>query len=705
VTAASAARTGLDALFAPRSVAVLGASPDLGKPGGRCVAFLRDFGYPGEIYPVNPRHAEIAGLRAFPTMADLPEPVDLVIVLIDAEQVPRAVEQAALAGARSALVCSSGFREIGPRGAALERELAEVAARHGIRVMGPNSLGYIDVAARLPATFSTALQYEGKLRPGPVVLVSQSGAMGAAIFGVGQMDTDLGVGAFFSTGNEAALSFGEVLDYVSADNRFRVLLGYVEGLTEGRELVETIRRARTAGKDVCLLKVGRSEAGRVAARSHTGALAGDDAAWNAALDRAGAIRAFSPQELLDVGIALNTGLRPRGKRVGIVSMSGGAGVLLSDYAVEQGLEVAALQASTLESIRASLPELPSVGNPLDFGPAYTDPDAIRTSVRLMAEAAETDMVVVFLGLSPNLAGTIEADLAAIATAAGKPLILAWLGGPETGRRTAQRLGIPTYPDPIRAMRAAAALCHSARGLAANPRTRGAAAGGIVGGWHHAGRAELTERETKQLLAAYGIPVVMERFAASREEASAIAADLGGRLVVKAEAPTLWHKSDAGAVVLDVGPGDVAHSFDRVVAAARAAGAAVNGVVIQRLAPPGGVELLIGARWDDQFGTLIVVGAGGVTSDVARDVRVDLAPVDVSRARELISGLRIAPILGRFRGRAALDVDAAADALAALSRLASEAGRLLAELDVNPLIVYERGSGCLALDAAALLTRA
>jgi acyl-CoA synthetase (NDP forming) len=696
--------TDLTPLFAPQSIAVVGASSDLSKPGGRCVAFLREFGYSGRIYPVNPVRDEIAGLKTYRDVANIPELVDLVILLIDAATVPSALESAARARARSAIVCSSGFAELGQRGAALENELSRLSTHYGIPVMGPNSLGFIDVEARLPATFSTALQLDVQPLPGSTVLVSQSGAMGAAIFGVGQTLRTVGVGAFISTGNEAALRFSQVVLHVCADDRFKVVLGYIEGVFDGRELVGAIRIARERGRDVVVLKVGRSDAGKLAARSHTGSLAGNDEAWDAALGRAGALRAFSPEELLDIGMVLQIPFRPRGPKLGVVTMSGGAGVLIADAAADLGLELAALTEETKHRMRQLLKGIPAVENPLDFGALYNDAGAIVAAVRAMAESDETDLVVVFLGLSPKLVGGIEAQLAEIAAAVNKPLIVAWLGGPEAGRRNLNKLGIPVYSDPIRAVRAAAVLVRSTHAPRTNlpqpelPTTLSRRLRAL----RESGERELSERETKSLIAEYGIKVVPERWANSREEAARVAGQLTGSLAVKAEAPTVLHKSDIGAVRLGVELDEVADSFDAVIAAARGTGAAVNGASVQQMAPAGGVELLMGVRWDDQFGPLILVGAGGVASEVIQDIQIDLAPVDVERATELIMGLRMSAILGSFRGAPPRDIRAAAKALSALSHLAADAGSALKELDINPITVYDTGNGCLALDAAAVL---
>lgn len=693
--------TGMDALFSPRSIAVLGASPDEKKPGGRCVSYLRRFGYGGEVLPINPRHTEIGGLPCYPDLASLPEAPDLLLVVIAAERVPEEVARAAELGTRAVLVLSSGFGESGEPGAALERSLVEISARHGIALLGPNCLGYVDLEAGTCATFSTALQLDVELRPGPIGFVSQSGAMGAAIFGLAQRQ-GIGLGLFASTGNEAVLDFSTVLSRFAHDPRLTTLAGYLEGARDGRAFVAAAREARGAGKDVVLLKVGTTDVGQRAAQSHTGAMAGATEAWEAALRRGGAIRASGPEDLLDKSIALScSATRPLGPRVGIVSMSGGAAVLMSDRAAELGLLVPGLEPATRERLAEHLPGFSASDNPVDYGGIYGDPDAIAATVGVVADSSEVDMTLVFVGLSHGLAGTIESRLAAVAKESGKPLVVAWLGGREDSIRTLRQSGVPAYADPIRAVDAAATLRDAALPLPPEPRPPAPSAK-LTAELAALGHGPLSERASKRLLAAGGVSTPAECFAADRGQAAAAAQEIGGPLAIKAEAAELIHKSDAGAVALDVAPAEACEAFERVVGAARAAGAAPTGALIAAMAPPGGLELLVGSRWDPQFGPLVVVGAGGVTSESDPDVAVELAPVDEPTAVRMVRSLRLAPRLDEFRGAPPRDVGALAQTVVAVSQLAARAGASLQELDLNPVAVYERGQGCLVLDAAAVL---
>jgi acyl-CoA synthetase (NDP forming) len=693
--------TAMDALFSPRSIAVLGASPDEGKPGGRCVAYLRRFGFEGEVLPINPRYEEIGGLPCYPDVDALPGPPDLLLVVIAAERVPAVVARAGELGTRAAVILSSGFGESGEEGLALERSLVEIAETYEMALLGPNCLGYVDLEAGTCATFSAALQLGVELQPGPIGFVSQSGAMGAAIFGLAQRG-QIGLGLFASTGNEAALEFPAVLSHFAHDRRLTTLAGYMEGTRDGRSFVASAREAREAGKEVVLLKVGTTDVGRRAARSHTGAMAGAAEAWEAAFRRAGAIRAGGPEDLLDKSIALSCSpARPRGPRVGIVSMSGGAAVLMSDHAAQIGLTVSGLDAATKDRLGEFLPHFAAIDNPVDYGGIYGDPNAIAATVGAVADSGEVDMTIVFIGLSHGLAGKIESRLAEVARSSGKPLIAAWLGGLDESIAALRRSGVPAYSDPIRAVDAAGTLLEASLPLPADPPAP-TLAPEVATEIAALGHGPISERAGKRLLSLVGVPIPAERLATDRAEAEAAAIEIGGRLAIKAEAADLVHKSDAGAVALDVAPTEAGAAFERVVLAARAAGATPTGALIAAMAPTGGLEMLVGCRWDPQFGPLVLVGAGGVTSESDPDVVVELAPVDRPTAVRMIRSLRLRARLDEFRGEPPRDVDALAEIVVAVGDLAAGAGPSLQELDLNPVTMYERGQGCLVLDAAAIL---
>jgi len=710
-------KSAMEALFDPVSVAVVGATDDLGKPGGRCLAFLRQYGYRGRIYPINPKYETVRELPCYPDLKSLPGPVEMVVLLVPAKAVPGHLRDAAAAGARAAVVCSSGFAEAGAAGARLQEELVRAAAESGMAVLGPNSLGMLDLHHGLVASFSTGLQAESPPKAGPIAFVSQSGAIGAVVYALAQRD-GIGFGKFLSTGNEAVLDFGHYLDHFADDPDVTLVLGYIEGIRRGRPFIDAARRAHAAGKTVAVLKVGQSEAGVKAARSHTGALVGSAMVYEAAFRRAGVLTVNDVRSLLDLAVAIPGRYRAQGPRVGIVSMSGGAGVMMADKCTASGLEMVALAPATRDALAKVLPDFAGMANPVDFGFVYGDPDAVEACVNAVAADPGIDLVLVFIGLSPDMAGVLEHRIAGAQDRSGKPVVTAWLGGPEAGIAKLRALGVAAYDDPSRAVEVAALMARAAAPLpGSGAPAEGAAAGTADGtadarakatratlrGFAAAGATALTEREVKALLAPYGVPVTPEVLAVNRAEALAAAQRFTGAVAIKAEAPALLHKSDAGAVKLGVAPADAGDAFDAVVAAAvHVVGrSGVRGAVVQPMAPAG-LEILAGLRFDPQFGPTITVALGGVMSEVLADVATELAPIDRAIAEGMLGRLRGAPLLGAFRGATPRDRAALVSALVALGAFAMDAGDLLAELDLNPVIVMAEGAGCVVVDGAAVL---
>lgn len=700
----------INKLFSPASIAVVGARSGITRPGGRCLAYLKRFGYAGRVFPVNPKYDEVDGLRCYANLSDLPEPAELVLLIVAAASVPAELEKAGAAGSRAAVVFSSGFGETGEAGKILQHEIDVIARRYGMAVLGPNCLGLLDLHSGVIASFSTALTVEVDFASGPAAFVSQSGAMGMAGFVLAQRE-GARVGKFVSTGNEASLGLTDFVDHFTGDASVSLVLGYVEGLPDGRRFVDAARRARRAGKAVGVLKVGRSQAGEMAARSHTGALSGSAMAYDAAFRRAGVLCADTLQDLVDL-VVISPGARSaNSRRVGIVSMSGGAGVMMSDACSTVGLDVVAFAAPTVAALDRVLPAYTSRANPVDVGAVYDDLEAVFTCIEAVAADPGVSQLLVFFGMSPLLLGRTEERFAALQRSLGKPVVIAWSAGPPEAIRALREAGVPAFDDPTRAVRAAAALANfgtplsgpdlASEGDMGGPRAQ--ATRDTLRNYIRAGRASLAEREVKTLLAAYDMPVVRELLVNSPQEALDAARSMGGPLAIKAEAPDLLHKSDAGAVRLNVAAADAGAAYEQVVnAAATVVGReGVRGALLQPMARPG-VEFLAGIRYDPQFGPTITVGLGGVMSEVLADVTTELAPIDLDCARAMLVRIKGARLLAPFRGAAARDADALAKALVALSRFAVDAGPLIAELDLNPIIVHEAGHGCTVVDGAAVL---
>lgn len=687
-------------LLEPRSIAVIGASRDPVKISGRVLAYLGQHGFPGEIYPVNPGHDRVQGRPAYRRVADLPGPVDLAIVVLPAPAVAGAVRECVAASVPFVAVFSSGYAETGPAGAARQRVLAEAA--RGTRLLGPNCLGLVNLPARVAATFTSALD-QGPLRPGPIAFVSQSGAFGSMIFGAGQRER-LGFAYLVNTGNELDLEVAEVIDAVLDDPRVRAVIGYLEGLRDGPALVSAAQRALALGKPLVLVKVGRTGAGARAAASHTAALAGEDAVFDGVFRQYGIHRAGSMEELLDLARVFATGARTAGNRVTIVTISGGAGVLMADHCEQWGLAVPQWRGRWRERMAELIPEYGSAGNPVDVtATLISRPEMLAGVLRLAAEHPETDVLAVALGNTEQVEQPLVDAL--VAARGSKPVVVAWVG--TSGRPLARltEAGVAAYPDPSRAIRAVAALvAQSARERADRPAAApapplGPQPGPLVVPHRRDPDGRLDEYDSKRLLAAYGVPVVDEQPVADAAEAVAAADRIGYPVALKLLAPRLVHKTERGGVALDLAsPVAVQAAADRLLALAD--GLPAPALLVQRMVP-GRLELIVGARRDPVFGPVVLVGFGGVLAELLGDVAVARAPLTAAEAGALLDRLRGRSLLAGVRGSPPRDVAAVAAVVAAVSRLAADRPELL-ELDVNPLLVGHPGQGAVAVDAYARL---
>lgn len=688
----------LEPLMRPRAIAVIGASPDAGKPGARCLAMLRRFGYAGSLYAVNPRYSKIGEVPCYPEVSALPQGVDLVLCAIPAAVVVDTIRAAGRHGIGAAIVFSSGFAETGDVGAELQQALADAANETGIRLVGPNSLGLMDLNRRLAATYTTALDTEIEFSPGPIALVSQSGAMGSAIFGAGQSE-GVAIGAFISTGNEVVLDYADYVRYFAERPDTSVVLGYLEGTRDGRRMIEAARFAHRRGTRLAVLKVGHTDVGAVAAQSHTGALAGDARVYEAAFAYAGITTVSSPRELLDAGIALAANRVPRGGRVAIVSTSGGAGVMMSDRCAQLGFELAQLAQDTKSALRDVLPTFTAPANPVDLGGLGPNAVAMTACLRAVAVDPGVDIVFLFVGLSPTLYGDLDRRIAELQGEVDSVLMVSWLGPPDGAIASLRASGIPAFEDPIRAVDAAARLLTASRPLAGEPGdTDPARAERLRARLRRLKDGPTDEHSTRNLLSEYDVPFVAGELVESAGHAVAAAGRLDGPVAVKAAG--LLHKTENHGVRLGVSASDAGEAFRAVTA-----GAGSNAAMVQQMARPG-QELLIGTRHDPQFGPVVVVGLGGIEAEALADVAVAIAPLTYESALSLVRSLRAAALFGPFRGRPARDVDAAARLVAQVGTVAADAGPLIGELDLNPVRVYEEGAGCLVLDAAAIVaTRA
>ncbi|MDX1690698.1 MAG: acetate--CoA ligase family protein [Acidimicrobiia bacterium] len=680
------------AMLEAQSVAIVGASTDPKKVGSRPVDYLIRIGFPGRIYPVNPSTDEIRGLRCYPSLGALPEVPDVVGVVVSADLTKRIVTEAAELGVRAAVVITSGFGEIDEEGAVREAELAAIAREHGMLLVGPNSVGIIHTPNSFALTFTAALLKGSLTRPGGIGLVSQSGAFGTIIFALAR-DADLGLRSYVSTGNEAAFGLHDFMAGLVEDPGIRVVGGYVEAIRDGPGFVRAAQRAHELGKPVVLVKVGASDAGRAAASSHTGALAGNDDAYAAAFRRLGVVRAEDERHMLDVLDTFDTWYRfPRGRRVAVVSMSGGAGVLLCDDLDRRGLEVPAFSPGLHGRLSELLPRYGSAQNPVDLtGQFVTNPSGLRDVLEAIVHSGDVDAVMLFAGIGWTGEGSWAESVAEL-TSSGAPIMVVTQLAPPHALATLRAAGIPAFSSPIQASRVLSSVVEwTSRPHWSPPEPLAIPERRIP--------AAPSEAEAKAMLAEVGIPVPRSIVADTPDEAAERAEDLGDRVVVKGQGPGLEHKTDLGAIEVGLPVAEVAAACGRIAdrVAERSGSAVVESYLVESLAPDG-VDCVIGAVWEEPFGHLMMVGLGGTTVEVLGDVAFGMAPMDVEEAEALIRSLRAFPLLEGHRGSEPMDVGALAAALSDISRLCAHLGPSVRELDVNPVRVLPAGQGVVALDA-------
>jgi acetate---CoA ligase (ADP-forming) len=703
-------RPRLDRLLRPDSIAIIGASANDDAIGGRPVRLLREHGFAGRLYAVNPNHDQVQGLRAYPAIDAVPEPVDLAIVAVPAVAVPDVVAACAAAGAGAALVFSSGFAEGAGSGAGLQAELVAAAARTGLRLAGPNSEGFLNVHGRVAAGFSPTIDPRRGLRrliPGDVAVVSQSGGMGFALLNAG-LGRGLGFSYVVSTGNEADLDSLDFLEFLLEDERSRVVLLFVEGFRHARRFPALAARAAALGKAIVVAKVGRSPAGRRAALSHTAHLAGRDAAYDAVFRRWGVTRAADEEEAVDLALALSRAPLPGGRRVAVVTVSGGSGVWMADALAAEGLEVPVLSDDLQARIRRLIPSYGAAGNPVDVTAQVINTAGGATPVlELVLASDEIDLVVFVANLASPESLSREGDrLRSLAATSPKP-ILVYGYAPAAPRSTEHLadLGLAWFPSSRRTARAARALVEHAAG-----RRRAAADGGRPAEPATSaarepvfapGETALDQHRARALLGRWGLPTPEGAVARSPDEAAAIAERLGCPVAVKAQAAGLLHKSDVGGVALGLGAaGEVRRAALAMATRAAAGGVAVEGFLVQRMAPPG-IEMILGALDDADFCPLVMAGVGGIHAEVLADRAFAPAPVSSDEAADLIGRLRGARLLAGHRGRPPADVAALSAALSRLSRLAVAHAGEIGEIDLNPVIVHSAGHGVTVVDAVVL----
>jgi acyl-CoA synthetase (NDP forming) len=691
-------------LLEPRGVAVIGASEDARKIGGQPMRFLTEFGYAGHVYPVNPRYQTVRGLRCYANAGDLPQPCDVGLIAVPAASVPMAIRDLGRAGVPYAIVLSAGFRELGERGMAMQQALDSALADTGIRIIGPNCQGVMNLRARAYLGFGHSFS-NPDLKPGPVSMVTQSGGFGYSVVSAAQRE-GIGFSYVFSTGNEANISSLEMMASLIERPEVEVLVTYMEGLSDGRALLALGERALQLGKPILVWKVGNTRAGQRAVASHTANLTASAELYRAAFERGGFVQIRDIDDLIDTLHVFLGGRYPRGSGVTILTTSGGAGVLMADRCEEAGLELPLPSQAAVEAIRPVAPDFASLGNPVDvtahFSGAWKEYNQI---IRTLLADPTVDILIA-RSIGGANAQAWGAELLDILKGTDKPVVISQNEPPERIQAMIAMLRearVPLITTPARCAAAAGALS----GFAARLRAHAArpapgercvpftalelpATGGTLG-----------EHRSKAILAAYGIPVTREVLFSPEEIGRLSSLPFDAPYAVKVESPDIPHKTEAGCVRLGI------EGLLGLKAAAREvednarryrADARIDGILVTEMAR--GTEIIVGAVDDPIFGPVVMFGLGGVFTELLRDVTHAFAPFDLAEAHAMIGRIRSAPLLTGYRGRPPLDVDALAQVLSRVSWLIADHAGRIAEIDLNPLFIGERG--IVAADALVAL---
>ncbi|MBV9432311.1 MAG: acetate--CoA ligase family protein [Hyphomicrobiales bacterium] len=682
----------LDALFRPRSLAVVGASTDPSKLGSLPIKFMLGAGFAGDIYPVNPRADTIQGLKAFSSVKSIGKRIDAAIIAVPKELSLAALADCAAAGAAAAIMFTSGFAEVDAAGASTQRDIAALAKRSKMRVLGPNCLGVVNFAEGMVASFHPAFALTEK-RAGVIGLASQSGAFGGLSFSLAR-ERGLSFSYCVTTGNEADIDIAECMSFLAQDASTEVILLYLEGCRNGPALIDALDAARRNKKRVVAIKVGRTKAGAAAAASHTATLAGSDVVFDALFRQYGVYRAETIEEFLDIGLAAALGKAPRNEKLGLVTVSGGVGVLMADAATDLGLDVAALPEATQARVREILPYA-GPRNPIDVtGQVVADPKLFERGLEIALAEGGFGSLVAFTGAlprNPEHAPMLKAVYTSLRERhRDVSLISAGLSTPQF-RDELAALAIPSFEDPSRAVRAAAALRFFAHRAAepagAEKRDLPALPSGPIG-----------EAEALRALGEAGIPAIECHLAIDAKSAIEAARKIGFPVVMKIASPDILHKSDIGGVLIGVASeAQVEKGFEELLGRARRAHpeARIQGCLI---APKieGGTEIVLGANLDPVFGPVVMVGLGGIFVELLRDVSLRLAPVGLEEAHAMLRELKGFKLLEGARGRPSSDKEAIARAIVDLSSFALAHAHEIVSCDINPFLVLSKGA--VALDA-------
>jgi acetyltransferase len=692
----------LDEIFRPRSIAVVGTSRKKGTLGREILHNLVAYGFNGPVYPVNPKADYVNSIKCYPSVSEIPDSIDLAVIIVPKDFVPKVMEECGEKGVKGIVVISAGFKETGEKGKAREKELVKIIKKYDMRLVGPNCMGVINTASdiRMDATFGTTLPLDGH-----VGFMSQSGAMGDIILRYAD-DLEIGFSKFVSMGNKADVSANDLLLDFEGDDNTNIILMYLESFGNPRRFVKIARRL-TKKKPVIAVKAGRTIAGAKAASSHTGAMAGLDVAVDALFEQCGVLRATSIEELFDYALAFSNQPLPKGKRVAIVTNAGGPGIIATDACVSLGLEMSTFEDKTLGILMDSLPEEASIQNPVDI---LGDGGPSRYEKALDAVLADSNVdAVITIFVPPLIANALEVAVAISKVSANyqKPVLGCFMGREEvlTSIQELERNNIPAYLFPESAAKSIAGM-HKYNEL--RQRREGEIkrfevdkqkAEKIISNAQNQGITYLPPENVRSILEAYGFRFPQSIQAKSEEEAVYYAKEIGYPVALKVVSPDIIHKSDKGGVILDIeNGGEVKEGFRKISQEVKnkAPNAIIEGIMVQAMLK-GGRETILGMSLDPNFGPLIMFGLGGIYVEVLKDVTFRIAPITDLDAKDMVRSIKSFPLLSGVRGEDPVDIESIEEYIQRISRLVEDFPEI-EELDVNPLLVFEKGKCCNVVDA-------
>ncbi len=685
------------------SVAIVGASPDENKLGGKILRFLRKYNYRGRVYAVNPKCPEIDGISCFPTVASIQDALDLVVIAVPSAEVAKVIRECVRKGVKQAVVFSSGFAEIGPEGADLENVLGDIVRNSDMRLIGPNALGIANIADGLIANFSQGFDFgTNVVKPGLVGFVSQSGAFGTLIFTLAS-EQGIGFKYFACTGNEVDVTITECIASMINDSDVNIVAGYVESIRDGRQFLSVAEQARQAAKPLILIKTGRTPSGSAAALSHTAAIAGSEQVYEAAFHQTGVVRVNDEQAMLDLLHVMHRYRDMAGRRVGVLSNSGGAGVLIADALEIHGLTLSKLQPHTIDELKSVVPTFGSVRNPVDLTGQFLRSgqkgiEILRRSIECLINDADTDAIILYLGLARARGALISEVLPALTKTTMKPIVVAWTAGPKEPIRALREAGVPVIPSPTRSVRALASLADFADACRFKPRSYDLSVSEIT----HKSlplTSEYSEAQAKLVLKRFGVQMPNEKLCQTEQDAIKFAEEIGYPVAIKASAQGLLHKTEIGAVLLGVRSKDeLIDGFHTIIQNinTHTSGLHVEGILVSAMVQDG-VELIVGAKRDPIFGPIVMAGAGGIYTEVFRDAAIRVLPISNGEAEEMLRELRVYSLLEGHRGKGMHDVSAASHCIEAVARVMITHPQIQ-NVEINPLRVFSMGQGAVALDA-------